>query len=105
MDFHQSFAIDFGISLRGRKRRVAQQFLNGPKISATRQQVRGKAVPKRMGGCCIGESEYGADIAHFSLRDGGVQAFAPRADEQRTILIQIVGAHFDIIVDRFGDGF
>src|SRR5487761_109509 len=39
---------DAGVSLRGGKRRVAEQFLNGTQIGSIREQVRGECVPERM---------------------------------------------------------
>ena len=44
VDIHQQAGVDFGIALRGRQGGMAEQFLNGPEVAATGQQVSRKAV-------------------------------------------------------------
>ncbi len=45
---HQARGIDGGIGLSGGQRCMAQQFLNGPQITARTQQMGGKAVAQRV---------------------------------------------------------
>ena len=44
VDFEKAVGIDFRIPLRGRKRRVAKQFLNRAKVTAIRQEMGRKTV-------------------------------------------------------------
>src|SRR6185437_16500319 len=48
VDGHDLIDGDAGVTLRGGKRRMAEQFLDGAKISSIVEQVRGEGVTQRM---------------------------------------------------------
>lgn len=48
VDLKEAGEVDLGVALGGRQGSVAQQFLDGAEIGALGQQVRGKAVTKRV---------------------------------------------------------
>ena len=48
IDFQQAFGVNSRIDLRGRERRVAEQFLDRAQVAAARQQMGGEGMPERM---------------------------------------------------------
>src|SRR3981189_216127 len=84
VDFQQPLAVDTGINLRGRKRRVAEQFLDRAQIAAAAQQMSGKRMPQRMWRRTVGQAERAAQSLHGQLNDPRAERATARADEDGT---------------------
>ena len=100
IDFKQTIGVNSRIDLRRRERGVAEQFLDGAQIAAARQQMRRERMPKRMGRRRVRQAKRAAQPFHDKLHDARRQGSAARADEQRAVGRQVVGAQRDVVGDR-----
>ena len=66
---------------------MAQQFLNGPEVAATGQQVGREAVPQRMRGRRFRQPQKAPDEPHLALDQARVQALAALAKKHHTTLV------------------
>src|SRR6266566_259115 len=69
VNLHEPIGIDRGIDLRGRQRRMAEQFLDRAQIAAARQEVCRKGMPQRVGCCGFRQVERAAQTCHHELDD------------------------------------
>ena len=83
---------------------MAEQFLKRPQVRASRQQVRCKAVPKRVRSQRVGETEpppRGSDRPAHEIR---VERPSPRSHEQRHGSMKRIRALPRVVVDRVANG-
>ena len=81
VNFHEARIVHTCICLRGRKRGMTQQFLNGAQVAASVQQMRGKAVAHRVRRGRGGQAQlHSRGLDHF-LHDARVQRTSPRAQK------------------------
>src|SRR3954447_18520706 len=67
----QSSSVDGGIQLRGRKRGVAEEFLDGAQIAAAAQKMRGEGMAQRMRRGRVRQAERAAHAFDRELEDSG----------------------------------
>src|SRR5215208_3664035 len=96
IDLEQPLAVDRGVNLRGRKRGMAEQFLDRAQVAAARQKMRGEGMPQRMRRGTIGQAERAAQPLHRQLQDSRAQRSAARADKERAGRRQLERAERDI---------
>jgi hypothetical protein len=99
VDFHQAGGIDGGVGLSCGKRGVAEEFLDGAKVAASGQKVRGKAVPQGVGRGRRGQAKAQPGAFHRPLDQAGVDRATARATKKRGIKRKIMRAECDIVVN------
>src|SRR5262245_48500553 len=82
IDGAEAGGIDVGVALCGRKAGVPQELLDGAKVAAGAQEVRGEGVAERMRRYAVGEPQLMAQLAYALLHDGGIEWPAARAQEE-----------------------
>ena len=99
----QVLGLDLGVALGGRQAGVAEQFLDRAQIAAAAQEMRRETVPQRVRGRGLGEAEHAAQGLHLALHEARAKGAAARADKERPVLGQRIGAGGEIVGDRLVD--
>src|SRR5580692_1052581 len=86
VSFDESVGVHFRVDLRGRQRRVAEQFLDRAQIAAAREEMRGEGMAQRMRRRRFGKPERAAQPRHRQLHEARRQRAAFGADKQRALL-------------------
>src|SRR4051794_37525877 len=100
IDLQQPLAIDAGINLSGRKRSVAEQFLDRAQVTAAAQEVGCERMSQRVRGRAIGQAERATQPLHRELNDSRTEWAAAGADKDCPLRRQRMWAYRDIILNQ-----